>query len=164
MPAVYLKNSLKVIGLIILMSSCSHKIVRTGYEVNKSDYAECEVNIIKFKSFDGNVEKLGDIKIGETGFSTACSEAHAIEILKNEACALNADLINIIEESRPDAWSSCYRCTAEFIKADSSLQIAESEYYQPEIVDERVEKDRKQNTALVIVSIVVGFSIGFFLL
>ena len=61
-------------------------------------------------------QELALYDLGETGFSVECSEGHALKILENEACAINADLVVINEETRPDVWSSCYRCTATFYK------------------------------------------------
>jgi hypothetical protein len=148
--------------LAVLISSCSHSIVRTGYQVNKSDYRNCDIAIRKNLFISDSLQKLGEIKIGESGFSVSCSEADAIEILKNEGCALNADIINITLEKRPDIFSSCYRCTAEFYKnLNSSVKVQSDEIYKPDYVTDRTSSDRKKNTGLMIGALVGGFIIGF---
>jgi hypothetical protein len=80
-------------------------------------YINCDIPIKKFETISDSVAtKIGKIKLSDSGFSLHCSEEDAIEILKKEGCALNADFINILKESRPDSISNCYRCSAEFYK------------------------------------------------
>ncbi len=63
----------------ILLSSCSHRIIRSGYKVNKSDYRNCEITIKKFTEIPDSVAtNIGEIKLGESGFAMACSEEHAL--------------------------------------------------------------------------------------
>lgn len=108
------------------------------------------------------LEKVGEIKLGESGFSTICNEQKALEILQREGCSAGADLIYIFEEQRPDAWSSCYRCRAEFYKNTEPQIILESdEIYKPGYVTQRVAHDKKNNTAMIIFGVAAGFVIGF---
>jgi hypothetical protein len=110
--------------------------------------------------------KIGEVKLGDSGFSVACSEEHAINILRGEACAINADLIIITEENRPDLWSSCYRCRAEFYrfnKSDNNKDIKSDEIYDPRNIQDRVSRDRLKNTAIAIGSTAIGFIIGLLL-
>ena len=147
--------------LAVLISSCSHRIVRTGYQANKSGYRNCDIAISKNLSISDSLQKLGEIKIGESGFSVSCSEADAIEILKNEGCALNADIINITLEKRPDLLSSCYRCNAEFYKnLNSSVKVQSDEIYKPENVNNRTSSDRNKNTGMIIGALIGGFIVG----
>lgn len=95
--------------LLIMISGCAHRIVRSGYDLKKSDYRNCIIVIKKDMQSLDSLQKVGEILLGETGFSVSCSEAHALEILKGEGCALNANVVNITEEKRPDLFSSCYR-------------------------------------------------------
>lgn len=150
---------------VLLFSNCSHRIIRTGYQIKKSDYVACDVVIKKDTSFaDTTATKIGEIKLGESGFSVACSEEHAINILKGEACAINADIIIITEENRPDLWSSCYRCRAEFYRfniSDNDKEIKSDDIYNSGEIQNRVSEDRSKNTAIAVGSVVVGFIIGF---
>src|SRR5690242_6100534 len=96
-----MKRAVLFILVGILFSSCTHKIIRTGYAVSKSDYKTCDVVIKKDISVDdGLAKKVGEIKLKDTGVPIACSEADAINILTKEACALNADLVVITNEQR----------------------------------------------------------------
>lgn len=140
--------------ILFLMSGCTHRIVRTGYQINKSDYKNCDIAVKKYMTVTDSLEKVGEIKLGESGFAVACSETHALEILKNEGCALNANIVNIVEETRPDLLSSCYRCSAVFYRfKGSTMKYTDNEYYKTPEVEKRVGKDRTRNT-------IIGFGVG----
>lgn len=155
-----------LIGLFF--TNCGHKIVRTGYRASKSDYKNCDVTIKKNTEISDSLAiKIGEIKLGESGFSVACSEEHAVKILKNEACAINADLIIITEENRPDLWSSCYRCRADFYQYNDTIAeetIQNDKTYESENVKQRVLKDRNKNTVVAIGAVIAGVLLGLFLL
>lgn len=108
-----------ILFVIILFSACTHRIVRTGYDVNKSDYKDCNTTIKRAGESTNIIGvKVGEIKLGQSVFAVANSEEHAINILKNESCALNADLVIITEEKRPDFSNFWYCCKAEFYGHD----------------------------------------------
>lgn len=159
-----MKRILPFLSMILIGASCSHRIDRIGYQISKSDNLNCELIVVKFMPQSDSLQKIGEIKLGDTGFSVSCSEAHAIEILKNEACAIHADLINITEENRPDLWSSCYRCKAEFYKTNlSTPQPTTSSDYKPEKIQTRVKDDKKNNTVVIILAAVLGYTLGYLL-
>ncbi len=151
----------------LLFCNCAHQITRSGYHVRKSDYKFCEVAIQKFKAIsDTNAKQIGEISLGESGMSSFCSEEDAINILKNEACAIDADLIIIVEEKRPDFWSTCYRCRAKFYKFDTSTShevMKDDQEYNQDKLQQRVSDDRKRNTTTVIISIAAGILSGLLL-
>ena len=160
-----MKKTIYYLTLLILITSCSHRIVRTGYHINKSDYKNCDIVITKDIVVTDSLKKVGEIKLGESGFSIACSEADAIAILKNEACALNADLVNITEEHRSDLLSSCYRCRADFYKYQGVDFIRQSnDLYKSENIDKRISKDRNKNATIFIGAFVVGILSGLLFL
>jgi hypothetical protein len=157
-----MKKSILYLIFAVLISSCSHRIVRTGYQVSKSDYRNCDIAIRKNLIVSDSLQKLGEIKLGESGFSVSCSEADAIAILQKEGCALNADIVNITFEKRPDLLSSCYRCNAEFYKyVNSSTKVQSDEMYKPANISDRSANDKKRNTAIIIGAIIGGFLAGF---
>lgn len=136
---------------IFLLSSCSHRIVRSGYSKVNSGYSDCDVIIKKQMNIPASLKKVGEIKLGDTGFSISCSEEHALELLRKEACSLKANIINIVEESRPDLLSSCYRCRAEFyINTDDNTTYQNDNQYNSANVNTRVYADRTKNTFIVI--------------
>jgi len=81
-----MKKNLSII-VIILFSSCSHRIVRDGYSITNSNNLDCPVAIKKQMEIPGTLKKVGEIKLGESGFSVSCSESAAMQILRKEACS-----------------------------------------------------------------------------
>lgn len=150
--------------LILGLTNCSHKIRRTGYELDKTEQQTCPVAIVKSLTITDSIQKVGSIKLGETGFSVACSEKHALEILTKEACSLQADIVFITSETRPDLLSSCYRCEASFYKRTTQTAplISDAEF-DNKVVTQRVSEDRARNTGIVIFSIFIGVAIGLLL-
>ena len=147
--------------MLLLLTGCSYRIVRTGYEKVESVIPDCNIVIKKQMFIPTSLRKVGEIKIGESGFSIGCNEANALEILKQEGCSLNATLINITEEYRPDLWSSCYRCKAEFyINTDDQTAYQNDEQYSPQNVNKRVSKDQIRNTIVGIGAVAFGYFIG----
>ena len=159
-----MKPLIYIVLLIFFFSSCSHRVVRIGYKVNSSNYEKSDVVITKkTQSLDSIASKVGEIKLRDGGFSTKCSEEHAINILKEEAYALSADLILIKKENRPDLWSSCYRNSAYFYKYKNpkTKEIISSDIeYDFDKVKDRVSKNRKKNSILAIGAVITGILLG----
>jgi hypothetical protein len=157
-----MKKSILYLVLLIIISGCSHRIVRTGYRINKSEYRKCEIAIHKHMHISDSLLKVGEIELGESGSSSACSETDALEILKNEGCALNANVINITQEKMPDLMSSCYRCRAEFYRF--AAQGMKVQNLNPDSVNDRIANDNKRNSGLFMMAAIVGLLFGFLVL
>ena len=156
-----MSKSVFFLTLLIIITSCSHTILRTGYQIDKSEYKQCNIIVKKFMHVSDSLKKIGEIRIGDSGFAIKCSEADAIIILKNEGCALNANIVDIVEETRPDVISSCYRCRAEFYTFKyPNINVQKDEVSNEENVNKRVSKDRSKNTVIGIMAISVGIIIG----
>jgi hypothetical protein len=104
---------------IPILNGCSYKIVRNYESITSlSILKRTNPLIVKHKDLFGlNISYRGSIKLDDTGFTIDCSETDAIILLKEEARKINSNLINIIDEAYPGT-SSCYRCVADFFKAD----------------------------------------------
>jgi hypothetical protein len=129
---------------LLLFTGCSHRIVRTGYDTSKADYRKCNIAVKKCMVVTDSLVWIGEIRLGDTGFSTLCSEEEAIEILKNEGCAIGANIVNIIEDKRPTLICDCFRCRAEFYRYKSPLARHEGSdiIYSPRFVEERTRMDK----------------------
>jgi hypothetical protein len=157
-----MKRIIQLVFLCFFFCSCSHRIVRTGYVSKQIGANECLISIVKNQTFTDSIAiKLGEIKLGETGFSTQCNEEDALVILRKEACSLEADIINITDETRSDVWSSCYRCKAVFYKKSSPMIDIKSDItFQEPYLDQRVNSDKKRNRIIFTSSLISGFFIG----
>jgi hypothetical protein len=165
---------MKLISIILIISfslmifQCSPKISRIGYpESNAAKNSNCEVLIKENAQIDEIIGLvIGTIKIGDTGFSSNCSEEDVIKILKEEACVLGAEIINIKEVERPDLSSTCFRCTADFIKLNESINLSDlksSDNYSEEKIDKRVKEDSNTQLLLNIGGFAIGFAVTYFL-
>ncbi len=96
---------------------------------------------------------LGRVKIKDTGLSKNCEESDVLKNLRREACAVGADIINIVAEKRADVLSTCYRVNAELLKSKDSqyTEGLQSGYeYKSKNVDSRVREDKKRKRGMFI--------------
>ncbi|MBD3344545.1 MAG: hypothetical protein GF401_05740 [Chitinivibrionales bacterium] len=150
--------------LICSLAGCTHRVKRIGYNSDTPVSTDCDILIKKNYNYSENeVKVVGKIKLGDTGFSIKCEESDALKILRQEGCAVNADVINIVEEKRADFLSSCYRVTATFLKfnqATQASQISSDENYSEEEIEDRVILDKDRKKGMIIGSIVTGLIAG----
>ena len=125
-----MKKAHVVIIFVILASicSCSPKI-STSISKNYMpiDYKQ-EIMVIGLDQAEpDDAELLGQVKVGDTGFSTNCSYDVVIDKAKMEARKVGGNAIKIIEHKLPSMMgSSCHRITARI------LQVKNVEYYMAE--------------------------------
>ena len=131
---------LSILAVSFCNCTTTHQITRSGYQIRKPTTAiSCKVIFKKnFNAKSPEFEKLGEIQLGQHRFYTSCSEKDALKILKQEACQLNANLVNITEETTPDKGKGCYSCSAEFYKLTvPAPELKNDERYHAENVKER---------------------------
>jgi len=154
-----------LVVMIVLTISCAPKIIRHGYEITQEQKNNCDIAITQNKEFTEDVtEIISRIEIDDTGFTVNCDEKEIINILKTEGCSMNADVINIIQEKRPDFWSTCYRASAEFIRLNENVNnepIMSDAKYQESEINKRMIDDRAGRVIRMGVSAVIGLVIGF---
>jgi hypothetical protein len=125
-------HGLLIVAALIFFSSCNPKIstsIRRSYP--PLDYKQEIVVIGLAHPEPENAEVLGQVKIGDTGFSTKCGYDIVIDKAKLEARKAGGNAIKIIEHKPPTAMgSTCHRITAKILKAENI------ESYKPvEVVD-----------------------------
>jgi hypothetical protein len=141
---------------ILLFTGCNYKIVRSGYKTDKSQYKTCDVVISKNITVSEPAKKLGEIELKDGGFTSNCSEAEAVRLLKNEGCAINANVIVITAERRADFGSSCYRCKAAFYQVEGTEMLRGDSTYSHSNLKIRVNADKQRNAAMITAGIVGG--------
>jgi hypothetical protein len=159
-------------GLLISVLSglfgCNASITRHGYTINdlETNLEPCTNIIIKHKaSFTEDVAPVvGRIEAADSGFSTACSEAYVLGIFRKDACVLNANIINITEETQPNFWSSCYRAKADLLRCKDKIALADIKsdpQYTAELISDRSAKTAIMNAAAFgVIGGVIGGAIG----
>jgi hypothetical protein len=148
-------------SVILIFTQCNHSITRIGYGPKKTVAGNCPIIITRNISNYDTLVKVGEIKLGDSGFSVSCSEEQAIEILKKEGCSLNANIVLITDEKRSDLLSSCYRCEAIFYKLGNGNAVMNNDpTYKSESIKERVKEDRSRNTVIAVFAVVLGAILG----
>lgn len=109
-----------MIAGILLFGSCSHRVSTSLSKSYPALYYQQEVVVIGLdQPVPENTEVLGQVKLGDTGFSTKCNYEMAIDKAKLEARKAGGNAIKIIEHKPPSLMgSSCHRITANILKID----------------------------------------------
>lgn len=116
-------NSGSIFLLVFFLYSCSPRITTSlSKNYNPLDYKE-EVRIFNISDDLSASELLGEVKIGDTGFSTHCDYNTVIEAAKLEARKSGGNAIKIISHQAPDFHSSCHRITAQIYKINPTDKI-----------------------------------------
>lgn len=146
-------------------AGCAASIHRQGYTLPEdAELAACEMPIQSNAGSDLNeFELLGEVEVADSGFSTSCDEALVLHRLVLEACYLDADLINITQERRPDSQSTCYQAKAMFLRLrDRSrrAQLASDDEYAAGLVRNRAEDTHRRNRSVISGAVVNGVVSG----
>ncbi len=101
---------------LIFLSSCSPKV---STNITKTyppiDYREDIFVYFPNDPFPDSYEKLGTIKLGDTGFTNNCQFDIVLEKAKLEARKTGANAIKITEHTPPDFVSTCHRIKADLL-------------------------------------------------
>ena len=104
--------------LCIALSSCSPKI-KSNLVTNNAQPLDSNTEVLIIKQQETIPEKsvlVGDLKIGDTGFSTDCGYTKVVEDAKETARKSGANLIFLTEVKEPNFGSSCYRIKAKMYR------------------------------------------------
>lgn len=115
----------KLIFLSLIISmvsiSCAPKITSTVHQVHPpTDYKQIIIVYGLDDYIPKGVEVIGEIKIGDAGFSTKCGYDYVLDQAKLEARKAGGDAILITRHKKPDIWSTCHRITADILLINSN--------------------------------------------
>jgi hypothetical protein len=121
-----------IIGAILLLTSCSAKLTSSLLRTYPPLHYLDEVRVFSInETVPSNAEKLGTIKIGDSGFSTNCKYSTVIDMAKIEARKVGGNALKITQHKQPDLWSTCHRISANVFRIDS----IENYIAKPEPID-----------------------------
>ena len=106
-----------VLGTLILQS-CSPKI-KANLSTESHPPLDSDTEILIIKQDEQVPEKsifIGDLKIGDSGFSTDCGYTKVMDDAKNMAKNSGANLIHLTEVKKPSSGSTCYRIKAKLYR------------------------------------------------
>jgi hypothetical protein len=102
----------------IVLSSCASSLRRTGY-TPATEPAGVDCRVAFKQAFQANADEadvLGTVSASDTGFSIKCDEGYVLSRLRDDACAIGADVVSLTDERAPDFWSTCYRAKATLLR------------------------------------------------
>lgn len=115
-------RGLLFIFLMVLAISCNYNITKnyTSDKYVSQEPVFCDPYLQHDKDLVGlNYEYLGTIKLDEVyGIMANCQQEDAYKILREEACKMGANFIDIIQEAGPNLNSTCYKCIANFYEIE----------------------------------------------
>jgi len=129
--------SMLLIGCALIISSCTPKISTTvSKNYSALDYRD-EVRLLGLQDpVPTDSEELGEVKIGDSGFSTNCGWDLVIDNAKMEARKIGGNAIKITEHTPPSAMgSSCHRITAKILKVENFDHIPASAVVDSSLID-----------------------------
>ena len=103
---------------VLILQSCSPKIrTNLSTETHQALTDNTEVLIIKQdEKVPENSIFIGDLKIGDSGFSTDCGYTTVMEEAKTHAKNSGANLIHLTEVKKPSSGSTCYKIKAKLYR------------------------------------------------
>ena len=128
-----------IIGCVLFLTSCSAKLTSNIQKTyDPLDYRE-DVRVFGIdEQAPPDAEKLGTIKVGDSGFSTDCDYTIAIDKAKTESRKVGGNAIKVTEHRYPDLASSCHRITVDVLKIDNIenyVVSTEMEYIDSTLID-----------------------------
>jgi len=139
-----------IVFVILIISYSPVFAINNQIQVYTEPDSSCNPLIIKGKNLFGlDVKYAGNLKIGDQSFSFVIkkySDSVATAVLKTQACAVNANLVNITFEIKPGEikppfpQANYYRCMVDFYSIEMNelnLQILKAENRKIIRYDER---------------------------
>jgi hypothetical protein len=109
-----------VLVALFVATACSPKVSKTIINSYAPlDYKEDVLVLGLHTPVPEGAEKIGTVKIGDTGFTMVCGWNTVIDKAKMEARKAGGNAIKITQHKTPDIISSCHRITADILRVDS---------------------------------------------
>ena len=106
-----------LIAIFMVISSCAPRVVtrlKKTYPVLK--YNEKVIVYTLEQEAPVDAEVIGQVNVGDSGFSTDCSYDVVLNLAKLEARKAGGNAIKITSHKTPNFWSTCHQITATILK------------------------------------------------
>ena len=134
------KVSMLLVAATLILYSCNPKVSTSiSKDYSSLNYDEEVIVLGQEDATPVDGEYIGEVKIGDTGFTTNCTYVMVLESLKLEARRIGGNLAKITAHKSPGMGSSCHRITASVYKVDNikaliqEIEVKESEGLDPNI-------------------------------
>ena len=107
---------------LLFLSSCGAVINESISKTYSYLPIDAKIAILEVKhNVPANVEKLGFISFGDSGFSTDCDYYSNLSKARKRAREIGANIVKINQVTEPSIVSSCYRMNISFYKYDGDV-------------------------------------------
>lgn len=116
----------------VMLAGCSPKIVSNLTSAHQALPQDAEVVVLGPETpGPDNAELLGQIKIGDSGFTTKNGTyPEVLELAKEEARKAGGNVVKVVEHKGPDMVSSIHRITAQILRVEDVASLDEAEDVQ----------------------------------
>jgi len=123
-------NVFLIIGSVLFLTSCAAKLTSSMQRSYAPLDSREEVKVFGInEQAPPNAEKLGTLKVGDSGFSVNCSYAVVLDKATTETRRVGGNILKLTEHKRPDIWSTCHRIKADVLRVDNNI----ADYFDAEI-------------------------------
>lgn len=121
-------KALRQVALVsfLTVSGCSSEleiqtVSRPNWRDQKPRIEDCGLTVYKSTyAFDASCEEVGDVFVGDTGWSVDCGWDRVVRVIQSEACKFGADAAQIVAHHEPSFFgSTCHQVRARFMVCDS---------------------------------------------
>lgn len=120
--------------IVFILIGCSPKITYSFTSYHTPLAKDAEVLVLEIDvPMPENAEVLGQIKIGDTGFTTKNGDyAAVLNIARDQARQAGGNVVKITEHKSPDLFSSIHRIKADILRVDD-LSVLSGEMSDMEV-------------------------------
>lgn len=113
---------------IFILYSCSPKFERTNYVQGKiQDTSNCTLRINYNNYLMRKSQAIGTAVFSGNIFTTDCSKQNLLDTIRQEACNIGANAVNIYNIEEPGIFNHCYRAYVDFYNIDPDTLAKEDQ-------------------------------------
>ena len=112
-------NIFLILGSILFLTSCAARVNSTIHRMYLPLDSTEEVVVFGLnEEVPSSAERLGTVRISDSGLTIRCSFEIVLEKAKTEARRVGGNALRITEHRVPDFWSTCHRITTEIFRIE----------------------------------------------
>jgi hypothetical protein len=116
--------------IMIGLSGCSLEIQtvsRPDWQNLRPRARDCHLVVYPIdQKLDPSCKEIGDVFVGDTGWTTDCEWNRVIDTVRSQACLFGADAAQLVHHHEPSFWgSTCHQVRARFLACQAEERHAE---------------------------------------
>ncbi len=126
-----MKQTIKIVFFLVIIgsTSCSPKITSNFINPQPKLSIDQKVALLDVDhELPENIDKIGDLRFQDSGFSTDCSFNSLMNQARIQARKNGANIVKVVDKKKPDLWSTCYRLKIELYTYDGDVTSLPQQY------------------------------------